>query len=83
MEFNIANAGKFYFDDIYTPPFQIISYSNFLGESNHFKFDQNYRENYKDLVYYKNIINEKSNDTYLVSQMLLFYYRHLVKLKMP
>ena len=33
MEFNIANAGKFYFDDIYTPPFQIISYSNFLGES--------------------------------------------------
>ena len=26
------------------PPFQIISHSNFLGESKHLKFDQNYIE---------------------------------------
>jgi len=31
------------------PPFQILSHSNFFGESKHLKFDQNYKENYKDL----------------------------------
>jgi hypothetical protein len=31
------------------PPFQIIRYSKNLGESKHLKFDQNYRENYKNL----------------------------------
>jgi hypothetical protein len=31
------------------PQFQIISYSNFLRELKHLKFDQNYRKNYKDL----------------------------------
>ena len=29
--------------------FQIISHFNDFGESKYFKFDQNYRENYKDL----------------------------------
>lgn len=38
--------------DCDAPPFQIIRYSNFIGESKHLKFDQNYyRENYKDLWY--------------------------------
>jgi hypothetical protein len=31
------------------PPFQIIRHSKNLGESKHLKFDQNYRENYKNL----------------------------------
>jgi len=34
---------------IVLPPFQIISHSKNLGESKHLKFDQNYRENYKNL----------------------------------
>jgi hypothetical protein len=29
--------------------FQSISYSNFLKKSKHLKFDQDYKENYKDL----------------------------------
>jgi hypothetical protein len=33
------------------PPFQIISHSKNLGESKHIKFDQNYRENYKDFLH--------------------------------
>jgi hypothetical protein len=33
----------------YPPPSQIIRHSNFLEESKHLEFDQNYRENYKDL----------------------------------
>jgi hypothetical protein len=31
------------------PLFQIIGYSNFLEKLKHLKFDQDYRENYKDL----------------------------------
>jgi DNA helicase TIP49 (TBP-interacting protein) len=31
------------------PPFQIIRHSKNLEESKHLKFDQNYRENYKNL----------------------------------
>ena len=31
------------------PQFQIISHFNNLVESKHFKFDKNYKENYKDL----------------------------------
>jgi hypothetical protein len=34
---------------ILLPPFQIIRHSKNLGESKHLKFDQNYRENYKNL----------------------------------
>jgi hypothetical protein len=30
-------------------PFQITRYSKNLGELKHLKFDQNYRENYKNL----------------------------------
>jgi hypothetical protein len=62
--------------------FQIISHSNFLKRLKYLKFDQNYRDNHKDLWhqtgYYENIINE-FNDTYLASQMLLFYYINLIK----
>jgi hypothetical protein len=32
-------------------------------------------------VYYEDIINEESNDTYLALQILLFYYINLVKLE--
>jgi hypothetical protein len=54
------------------PPFKIIRYSNILEELKHLNFGQNYRENYKDLwyqidTYYENIINEESNDSYLLS----------------
>jgi hypothetical protein len=46
MPFN----GVFFLSLLYnTPPFQIISRYKNLGESKHLKFDQNYRENYKDL----------------------------------
>ena len=49
----------------------MVSYSNFLGESNHFKFDQNYIEDYKiydtEWIYSKNTFNNESNGTYLVS----------------
>jgi hypothetical protein len=31
--------------------FQIISHSNFLGESKHVKLNQNYRDNYKYLLH--------------------------------
>ena len=44
------------------PPFQIISHSKNFGELNHLKFDQNYRDKYKDYdikyVYYENIANK-------------------------
>ena len=47
------------------PLFQIISHSKNLGESTISKFDQNYKEKYKDLwhVHYENIANKESNDT--------------------
>jgi hypothetical protein len=38
-----------YLQQCTAPPFQIIRYSKNLEESNNFKFDQNYRENYKNL----------------------------------
>jgi hypothetical protein len=31
------------------PPYKIIGFSKNLGESKHFKFEQYYRKNYKDL----------------------------------
>jgi len=47
---------------------QIIRRFNFLRESMYHKFDQNYRENYKNYdikyVYYKNIIDKESNNIY-------------------
>jgi hypothetical protein len=32
------------------PPFQIIRHSKNLGESKHFKFDQNYREKLQKII---------------------------------
>jgi hypothetical protein len=46
---HVAQVGIVHIPYYILPPFQIISHYNFLGESKHLKFDQNYGENYKKL----------------------------------
>ena len=69
-----------------TPLLQNISHSINLEKSYYFKFDQNYKKDYKDFMtsngyIIKKIFNKESNDTYLISLMLVFLYKNLVKFK--
>ena len=55
-----------------TPLLQNISHSINLEKSYYFKFDQNYKKDYKDFMtpngyIIKKIFNKESNDTYLIS----------------
>jgi len=56
------------------PLSQTISQSNFLGESKHFRFDQNYRENYKDLWHQIGIL-WKYNGLMKNLMILIWYHK--------